>query len=135
MDIATPNNLHAEAAIAAAQAGKHIICEKPLARTSQEAKAMYEAAKGAGIVHMVAFNYRRTPAVALAKKYIEEGPLTESSVSVGPTSRTGALTPTRRFRGASRSPSQAPAPWGTSPPMRSTWRGIWWARLPPSTRS
>ena len=73
MDIATPNNLHAEAAIAAAQAGKHIICEKPLARTSQEAKAMYEAAKGAGIVHMVAFNYRRTPAVALAKKYIEEG--------------------------------------------------------------
>jgi oxidoreductase domain protein len=73
VDIATPNNLHAEAAIAAAQAGKHIICEKPLARTSQEAKAMYEAAKGAGIVHMVAFNYRRTPAVALAKKYIEEG--------------------------------------------------------------
>jgi len=73
VDIATPNNLHAEAAIAAAQAGKHIICEKPLARTSQEAKAMYEAAKGAGIVHMVAFNYRRAPAVALAKKYIEEG--------------------------------------------------------------
>lgn len=73
VDIATPNNLHAEVAIAAAKAGKHIICEKPLARTSEESKAMYEAVKDVGIVHMVAFNYRRTPAVALAKKYIEEG--------------------------------------------------------------
>ncbi|CAL8973442.1 Inositol 2-dehydrogenase/D-chiro-inositol 3-dehydrogenase [Tessaracoccus sp. O5.2] len=73
VDIATPNNLHAEVAIAAAKAGKHIICEKPLARTSEESKAMYDAVKDAGIVHMVAFNYRRTPAVALAKKYIEEG--------------------------------------------------------------
>ena len=73
VDIATPNNLHAEVAIAAARAGKHIICEKPLARTSEESKAMYDAVKDAGIVHMVAFNYRRTPAVALAKKYIEEG--------------------------------------------------------------
>ncbi len=73
VDIATPNHLHAEIAIAAAKAGKHIISEKPLARTSDEAKQMYEAVKDAGIVHMVAFNYRRTPAVALAKKFIEEG--------------------------------------------------------------
>ncbi|GAB4100755.1 Gfo/Idh/MocA family oxidoreductase [Sinomonas halotolerans] len=73
VDIATPNHLHAEIAIAAARAGKHIICEKPLARTGEESKAMYDAVKDAGIVHMVAFNYRRTPAVALAKKYIEEG--------------------------------------------------------------
>lgn len=73
VDIATPNHLHAEIAIAAAQAGKHIICEKPLARTVEESQAMWEAVKDAGIVHMVAFNYRRTPAVALAKKYIEEG--------------------------------------------------------------
>jgi predicted dehydrogenase len=73
VDIATPNNLHAEVAIAAAQAGKHIICEKPLAPTSDESRRMYEAVRDAGVVHMVAFNYRRTPAVALAKKYIEEG--------------------------------------------------------------
>jgi len=73
VDIATPNHLHAEIAIAAAKAGKHIISEKPLARTSDEAKAMYEAVREAGIVNMVSFNYRRTPAVALAKKYIEEG--------------------------------------------------------------
>ncbi len=73
IDIATPNHLHAEIAIAAAGAGKHIISEKPLARNGDEAKTMYDAVKNAGIVHMVAFNYRRTPAVALAKKYIDEG--------------------------------------------------------------
>ena len=73
IDIATPNHLHAEIAIAAAAAGKHIISEKPLARSGEEAKTMYDAVKNAGIVHMVAFNYRRTPAVALAKKYISEG--------------------------------------------------------------
>lgn len=73
VDICTPNNVHAEIAIAAAKAGKHIICEKPLARTVEEARAMAEAVRKAGVIHMVAFNYRRTPAVALAKKYIEEG--------------------------------------------------------------
>jgi len=77
IDIATPNHLHADIAIAAAAAGKHIISEKPLARTGDEAKTMYEAVKSAGIVHMVAFNYRRTPAVALAKKYISEGAIGE----------------------------------------------------------
>ena len=77
VDIATPNHLHAEIAIAAAAAGKHIISEKPLARDGAEAKTMYDAVKNAGIVHMVAFNYRRTPAVALAKKYIVEGAIGE----------------------------------------------------------
>lgn len=73
VDIATPNNMHAEIAVAAAQAGKHIICEKPLARTLDEAKRMYEAVSKADVTHMVAFNYRRTPAVLYAKKLIEEG--------------------------------------------------------------
>jgi len=73
VDIATPNHLHPEMAIAAAEAGKHIICEKPLARTAPEAKAMLDAVTRAGVVNMVAFNYRRTPAIALAKQYIEEG--------------------------------------------------------------
>ncbi|WP_434316397.1 Gfo/Idh/MocA family protein [Leifsonia sp. P73] len=73
VDIATPNHLHAEIAIAAAEAGKHIISEKPLARTSAEAKAMYDAVTAAGVVNMVAFNYRRTPAISLARKFIEEG--------------------------------------------------------------
>lgn len=73
VDIATPNNLHCEIAIAALEAGKHVICEKPLARTVEEAASMYEASRNSSGVHMVAFNYRRTPAVALAKKYITEG--------------------------------------------------------------
>lgn len=73
IDICTPNNSHAEIAIAAAQAGKHIICEKPLARTGEESRTMLDAVRASGSIHMVAFNYRRTPAVALAKKLIEEG--------------------------------------------------------------
>jgi predicted dehydrogenase len=73
VDIATPNHLHADIAIAALEAGKHVICEKPLARTVEEAAAMYEASRRSSAVNMVAFNYRRTPAVALAKKYIDEG--------------------------------------------------------------
>lgn len=73
IDIATPNNTHAEIAIAALEAGKHVICEKPLALTTNEAKDMVKAAHSSGLVNMVAFNYRRTPAVTLAKKYIEEG--------------------------------------------------------------
>ncbi|UOF90350.1 Gfo/Idh/MocA family oxidoreductase [Fodinisporobacter ferrooxydans] len=73
IDIVTPNHVHAEMAIAAAKAGKHILCEKPLARTAKEAKMMLDAVQAAGVVHMVAFNYRRTPAVELAKKFIQEG--------------------------------------------------------------
>jgi predicted dehydrogenase len=73
VDIATPNDSHAEIAIAAVQAGKHVLCEKPLARTADEARAMRDAAVAAGVVHMVAFSYRRTPAVALARKLIDEG--------------------------------------------------------------
>ena len=73
VDICTPNNVHAEIAIEASDAGKHIICEKPMSRTVVEARAMTEAVNAAGVINMVAFNYRRTPAVALAKKFIDEG--------------------------------------------------------------
>ena len=73
IDISVPNDAHAEIAMAAAQAGKHVICEKPLARTVEEARAMYEAVSAAGVVNMVAFNYRRTPAVVLAQQLIAEG--------------------------------------------------------------
>ncbi|WP_373356796.1 Gfo/Idh/MocA family protein [Pseudoroseicyclus sp. CXY001] len=73
VDICTPNNIHAEIAIEAARAGKHIICEKPLSRTVEEAVEMAKAVAEAGVTNMVAYNYRRTPAVALAKKFIDEG--------------------------------------------------------------
>lgn len=73
IDISTPGDTHAPIAIAAARYGKHIICEKPLANTLEEAKQMIKAVEKAKVKHMVAFNYRRVPAVSLAKKLIEEG--------------------------------------------------------------
>ncbi len=73
VDIAVPNSLHAEMAIAAAEAGKHILCEKPLARNAAEAKRMLDAVERAGVVHLVGHQYRRTPAVAFARKLIDEG--------------------------------------------------------------
>jgi predicted dehydrogenase len=75
IEICVPNNLHAEIAIAAAEAGKMIICEKPLARDAAEALAMTEAVEKAGVLNLVSFNYRRIPAVTLAKKLIDEGKL------------------------------------------------------------
>ncbi|MGV9532604.1 Gfo/Idh/MocA family protein [Streptosporangium sandarakinum] len=80
VDICTPGDSHAEIAIAALEAGKHVICEKPLANTVAEAEAMAEAAKRAaarGVHAMVAFNYRRVPAVALARRWVAEGRLGE----------------------------------------------------------
>ncbi|MBS4208660.1 Gfo/Idh/MocA family oxidoreductase [Bacillus sp. FJAT-50079] len=75
IDIVTPNNRHAEIAIAAAEAGKHVYCEKPLAMTLEESKRMLEAVKKNNVVHMVNYNYRFAPAVQYAKKLIEEGKL------------------------------------------------------------
>ncbi|MBP2703377.1 Gfo/Idh/MocA family oxidoreductase [Microbispora sp. RL4-1S] len=80
IDICTPGDSHAEIAIAALAAGKHVLCEKPLANTVAEAEAMVEAARAAaarGVRSMVAFNYRRVPAVALARKMVAEGRIGE----------------------------------------------------------
>lgn len=74
-DNSAPNNLHAEPSIAAAQAGKHVICEKPLGRNAAEAKQMLEAVQKAGVVHMCAFNYRFVPAIRLAHDIIQAGRL------------------------------------------------------------
>lgn len=73
IDISTPGDSHAPIAIAAAEHGKHIFCEKPLANTLEEAQQMLDAVKRAGVVGMVNFNYRRVPAVQLAKRLIDEG--------------------------------------------------------------
>jgi len=73
VDITSANNAHAQMAIDAAQAGKHVFCEKPLATNLADARRMLEAVERAGVKHMVCFNYRATPAVALAKQMIEEG--------------------------------------------------------------
>jgi predicted dehydrogenase len=75
IDIGTPNNVHAEIAIAAAKAGKHILCEKPLAMNLEEAHQVLKEAQKAGIIHMVSFNYRYTPALQYAKQLIVSGRL------------------------------------------------------------
>ena len=75
IDICTPNNTHAEIAIAAARAGKMILCEKPLAMNGPEGLKMVEAVEKAKVPNMVWYNYRRVPAVTLAKQLIDEGRL------------------------------------------------------------
>jgi predicted dehydrogenase len=78
VDICTPGDSHAEIALAALAAGKHVLCEKPLANTVEEATSMARAAEEAyarGQVAMVGFNYRRVPATALARRMVAEGRL------------------------------------------------------------
>lgn len=73
IDINAPSDAHKEIALAAAEAGKHLFCEKPLALTLADAREMLDAAERAGVKHMIGFNYRFAPAVQLAKKLIDEG--------------------------------------------------------------
>jgi predicted dehydrogenase len=73
VDISTPGDRHAEMAIAAARAGKVVICEKPLANTVKDAERMLAAVEKAGVAHMICHNYRKAPAVLLAKSLIAEG--------------------------------------------------------------
>ncbi len=73
VDIATPPNIHRDIVVEAANAGKHIFCEKPLSNSYEEAKEMYEVAEENGVKHYLNHNYRRCPAVMLAKKLIDEG--------------------------------------------------------------
>ena len=78
IDICTPGDTHAEIAIASLEAGKHVLCEKPLANTVEEAEAMVVAAAAAearGVRSMVGFNYRRVPAISLARRLVQEGRL------------------------------------------------------------
>jgi predicted dehydrogenase len=73
IDIACPNNTHHEIALAAAAAGKIVLCEKPLAMNGAEAREMTDAVEKAGVANFVWFNYRRVPAIALARQVVEEG--------------------------------------------------------------
>jgi predicted dehydrogenase len=77
VDISSSSDTHHEFALAALEAGKHVLCEKPLANTLSEAREMMEAARRAGTVNMVCHNYRRVPAVQLARKFVNEGRIGE----------------------------------------------------------
>ena len=83
VDITTPNHLHAEMAIAAAQAGKHIYCEKPLATTSADAARIVAAVEKSGVISIVGFNYLKNPAQAFARQLIESGELGEITLFRG----------------------------------------------------
>ena len=99
VDMCTPGELHAEVAIAALEAGKHVLCEKPLANTVAEAEAMAAAAARAadrGVRSMAGFNYRRVPAVALARRWWPTGGSARSGTSARAICRTGWWT--RRSR-------------------------------------
>ena len=74
-DNSGPNDLHAEPTIAAAEAGKHVVCEKPLARTAEESYEVWQRVAAAGVTHMCAFNYRFVPAVRFARELLEAGEL------------------------------------------------------------
>jgi len=73
IDICVPNSAHKEIAIAAARAGKMVMCEKPLAMNAAEGEAMVAAVEAAGVANMISFNYRRVPSIALAKQIVGEG--------------------------------------------------------------
>lgn len=100
VSIATPNDLHAPVAIAAVREGKHVLCEKPLARDAREAEAMWRAAEAAGVVHVVNFNYRQLPAVGFARRLVQ----------------TGRLGRVRYFRGSYLQD------WGNDPEMPHSWK-------------
>ena len=95
-----PNHLHAEPTIAAARAGKHVVCEKPLALDGAQAREMLDAVSEAGVVHMCAFNYRFVPAVRRAREMLEAGELGE----------------VHHFRGVYRQS------WGADPAREGIWR-------------
>lgn len=73
IDLCTPPNIHADVSVLACESGKHVICEKPLARTAKEAELMLRVAEKAHVKHMTAFNYRFIPAVCYARKLIQDG--------------------------------------------------------------
>jgi len=77
VDVSTPGYTHRDVVMAALDAGKHVLCEKPLANSLEEAEEMLLAARKAGTINMVNFNYRRVPAVQFAKRLIDEGRLGE----------------------------------------------------------
>ncbi|HXM55045.1 MAG TPA: Gfo/Idh/MocA family oxidoreductase [Candidatus Dormibacteraeota bacterium] len=76
-DNSGPNDLHAEPTVVAAEAGKHVVCEKPLGRSADESHAIWQRVEAAGVKHLCAFNYRFVPAIRLAREMLEAGELGE----------------------------------------------------------
>ena len=94
IDVCVPNVLHRDIVLAAAAAGKMIVCEKPLAMNVAQAEEMAAAVEKAGVANMVSFNYRRVPAIALAKQIIDEGRIGRPFHYRANTTRTTRFPPT-----------------------------------------
>ena len=122
VDIVTPGDSHAEIAIAALEAGKHVLVEKPLANTVEEAEAMADAAARAaerGIRSMVGFTYRRVPAVTFLRDLIAQGRRYVQQVRAA-YRQDGSSTPMCPWRGGCRRSTPARARSATSAPTSST---------------
>ena len=120
IDIGAPNHMHYEIALAAAKAGKMVLCEKPLAMNVKQAEAMAKAVEKARVPNMVWYNYRRVPAIALAKQMVDEG-------RIGRPFHYRATYPARLDDRAGRAP-------GRRCPVAAR-RGTWPARASPATCS
>ena len=123
VDICTPGDSHAEIAIAALEAGKHVLCEKPLANTVAEAEAMVEAAasgRANGVRSMVGFNYRRVPAMALARSWSPTGRIGEIRHVRAQYLQDWIVDPSSRWCGGCRRTRPAPARSATSARTSST---------------
>src|SRR5579884_294736 len=117
VDISTPGNLHYPMVLAAAKAGKHIICEKPLGNTLAEAREMLKAVEKAGVKHMLMHNYRKIPAVAYAKKLIEDGRLGTPYHYHGAYLQDWIMDPNFPWSGGWKRSSPAVGPWEISARM------------------
>ena len=128
VDIATPGGLHHDMAVAAAKAGKHVYCEKPLAFNLKEAREMLDAARKAGVVHMVNFNYRAVPALALAKQMIEAGEIGEMRHFRATYLQDWLVDPKFPMNWRLRKDAAGTGANGDLNAHRSTWPASWWAR-------
>ena len=137
VDVCTPGSSHAEISIAALEAGKHVLCEKPLANTVDEARAMAAAAARAatgGVRAMIGFNFRRVPAVALARELIAAGRLGAIRHVRGAYLGSHPSTPSSRWPGGSRPSTPGRARSATSAPTSSTSPSTWPATGSPGSR-
>ena len=125
-----PNDTHAEPCIEAAKAGKHVFCEKPLARTAEEARTMRDAVLKAGVKHQAAFNYRFVPAVRQAYELIRSGQAGQALPlpRLLPAGMDHAALQHAHDLAHGQEARPAAAPWGTSARTSSTWPGSSWER-------
>ena len=117
--VTTPNAQHGHGVRAALAAGKHVLCEKPLAMSSDEAWSLWQAARAAGVVHAVMFNYRGNAMVQEARAMVASGELGRSTSCTAPTSRTGCSSPPTSRGGCS--PSTADPAWRSPTSARTGW--------------